>query len=329
MENFDLLTIGDATVDVFMTPLETETVCEMDKKECKICFSYGDKIPVRNLEFTIGGNAANNAVGSSRLGINAAIVLTLGGDTVGDLIVERLIRERVDTAYVSRQSASSSNYSTIINYSGERTIFTYHAPRSYEFPVQLPIIPWVYLTSMGETFRPFYNHFVDWLKKNPGIKLAFNPGTWQMKAGVEAIGEILSLSQILYVNREEAEKLSNFPDSHGKEKELLTLVSRLGPKICIITDGPEGSLAYDGQRFLKCGIYPQEVTERTGAGDAFGSGMIAALIKGKSLDEALIWGTVNSASVVSFVGAQKGLLKEEEMLEWVERAKEKVKVEEF
>jgi sugar/nucleoside kinase (ribokinase family) len=328
-ENYDLLTIGDATVDVFMTPLETETVCEMDKKECKICFSYGDKIPVRNLEFTIGGNAANNAVGSSRLGINAAIVLTLGGDTVGDLIVERLIRERVDTAYVSRQSASSSNYSTIINYSGERTIFTYHAPRSYEFPVQLPQTPWVYLTSMGETFRPFYNHFVDWLKKNPGIKLAFNPGTWQMKAGVEAIGEILSLSQILYVNREEAEKLSNFPDSHGKEKELLTLVSRLGPKICIITDGPEGSLAYDGQRFLKCGIYPQEVTERTGAGDAFGSGMIAALIKGKSLDEALIWGTVNSASVVSFVGAQKGLLKEEEMLEWVERAKEKVKVEEF
>ena len=326
-ENYDLLTIGDATVDVFMTPLETETVCELDKKECKICFSYGDKIPVRDLEFTIGGNAANNAVGVSRLGLKDAIVLTLGGDTIGDLIIERLIKERVDTTYVSRQPATSSNYSTVINYSGERTIFTYHAPRSYEFPVTLPKVPWVYLTSMGETYRPFYNHFVDWLKKNPGIKLAFNPGTWQMKAGVEAIGEILSLSQILYVNRGEAEKLSNFPDSHGKEKELLTLVSGLGPKICIITDGSEGSLAYDGQRFLKYGIYPQEVTERTGAGDAFGSGMIVALIKGKSLDEALIWGTVNSASVVSFVGAQKGLLKEEEMLEWVERAKEKVKIE--
>ena len=119
-DNIQLLSIGDATVDVFMTPLESETVCEMDKKECKICFSYGDKIPVRNLEFTIGGNAANNAVGASRLGVKDAIVLTLGGDTIGDLIIERLIRERVDTAYVSRQSASSSNYSTIINYSGER-----------------------------------------------------------------------------------------------------------------------------------------------------------------------------------------------------------------
>lgn len=328
-ENYDLLTIGDATVDVFMTPLESETVCELDKKECKICFNYGDKIPVRDLEFTIGGNAANNAVGASRLGLKDAIVITLGGDTVGDLIVERLIKERVDTTYVLRQPATSSNYSTVINYSGERTIFTYHAPRSYEFPVALPITPWVYLTSMGETFKPFYNHFIDWLKTHPEIKLAFNPGTWQLKAGVEELRGILSLSYIIYVNREEAQGLTSFGDSHGKEKDLLAALSKFGPKICIITDGPEGSLAYDGQRFLKCGIYPQEVTERTGAGDAFGSGMVSAIIKGKTLEEALIWGTVNSASVVSFVGAQKGLLKESEMLEWVERGKNKVKVEEF
>lgn len=328
-ENYDLLTIGDATVDVFMTPLESETVCELDKKECKICFNYGDKIPVRDLEFTIGGNAANNAVGASRLGLKDAIVITLGGDTVGDLIVERLIKERVDTTYVLRQPATSSNYSTVINYSGERTIFTYHAPRSYEFPVALPITPWVYLTSMGETFKPFYNHFIDWLKTHPEIKLAFNPGTWQLKAGVEELRGILSLSYIIYVNREEAQGLTSFGDSHGKEKDLLAALSKFGPKICIITDGPEGSLAYDGQRFLKCGIYPQEVTERTGAGDAFGSGMLSALIKGKTLEEAMLWGTVNSASVVSFVGAQKGLLKESEMLEWVERGKDKVKVEEF
>lgn len=328
-ENYDLLTIGDATVDVFMTPLESETVCELDKKECKICFNYGDKIPVRDLEFTIGGNAANNAVGASRLGLKDAIVITLGGDTVGDLIVERLIKERVDTTYVLRQPATSSNYSTVINYSGERTIFTYHAPRSYEFPVALPITPWVYLTSMGETFKPFYNHFIDWLKTHPEIKLAFNPGTWQLKAGVEELRGILSLSYIIYVNREEAQGLTSFGDSHGKEKDLLAALSKFGPKICIITDGPEGSLAYDGQRFLKCGIYPQEVTERTGAGDAFGSGMLSALIKGKTLEEAMLWGTINSASVVSFVGAQKGLLKESEMLEWVERGKNKVKVEEF
>jgi ribokinase len=328
-DNFQLLTIGDATVDVFMTPLESETVCELDKKECKICFSYGDKIPVKNLEFTIGGNAANNAVGVTRLGVKDAIVLTLGEDTVGNLIVERLIAERVDTSFVSRQKAAKSNYSTVINYSGERTIFTYHAPRSYEFPVQLPIVPWVYLTSMGETYQPFYNHISDWFNQNPTVKLAFNPGTWQIRAGVEGVGKILARTEILYVNREEAEKYTGVVDSHGKEKELLVASAKLGPKIVIVTDGPDGSYVYDSSqnKFLRAGIYPQDCFERTGAGDAFGSGFIAAVIKGKTIEEAILWGTVNSASVISFVGAQKGLLKEAEIASWVTQAKEKVKIE--
>jgi ribokinase len=329
-ENFDLLTIGDATVDVFMTPIESETNCSLDDKECVICFPYGEKIPVKNLEFTIGGNAANNAVGVTRLGVKAAIVLTLGDDTIGNLIVERLISERVDTTYVIRQPATSSNYSTVINYAGERTIFSYHAPRSYEFPVQLPVTPWVYLTSMGESYRPFYNHIADWLKKNPQVKLAFNPGTWQVRAGVEGLKDIFNLTTFIFVNREEAEKFTGINSSQGKEEELLTGLGKLGPKNAIVTDAANGSFAFDGNKFLKCPIFDIPVLERTGAGDSFGSGVLAALIKGKSLDEALVWGTVNSASVVGFVGAQKGLLKESEMQEWGERAKSaEVKVEEF
>jgi sugar/nucleoside kinase (ribokinase family) len=89
----------------------------------------------------------------------------------------------------------------------------------------------------------------------------------------------------------------------------------------VITDGSKGSYVYDGQKFLSCGIMPIEAYERTGAGDAFGTGFLAAIIKGKSLEEALLWGTANSASVISFVGPQKGLLNEQEMLAWVERAK--------
>src|SRR3989344_8167531 len=169
MSNFDLLSIGDASIDTFMTPLDSETMCKIDTKECLIAFSYGAKIPVKNLEFSVGGNAANNAVGARRLGINNGIVLTLGDDSVGNMIVENLRSEAVDLTYVIQQPGTSSNYSSIISYSGERTIFVYHAPRSYEFPVQLPVVPWVYLTSLGESFRPFQNHMSEWLKKNPGV----------------------------------------------------------------------------------------------------------------------------------------------------------------
>lgn len=330
MDNLDLLSIGDASIDVFMTPMESETLCQIDTKECFIAFSYGDKIPVKNLEFSVGGNAANNAVGTTRLGVKTGIVLTLGDDNVGNLIVERLRQEEVDMTFAIQQPSTSSNYSTVINYSGERTIFTYHAPRSYEFPVQLPVTSWVYLTSMGESFKAFYNHFVDWLKKNPTIKLAFNPGSWQLRAGVKGIGDVLSLTYLLFVNREEAEKLSGFGDSQGKEKELLLAVSKLGPKLVVVTDGANGSFITDGTKFVKAGVLPVDAYERTGAGDAFGSGALSALIKGKSLEEALIWGTLNSASVIGYVGPQRGLIKEIEMPEWTERYKSSgVKVEQI
>lgn len=322
MENkIDLLSIGDASMDVFLAPSEVETMCSVNKKECTVSFGYGDKIPVKHMEWSVGGNAANNAVGAKRLGINVGLLLTLGDDLVGNQITERLKVEGIDLSMVIQQPSTTSNFSTAITYGGERTIFTYHAPRSYEFPVQLPAIPWIYLTSMGESFRPFYNHMIDYLKKNPSVKLAYNPGSRQLRAGMEGIGDILGMTHLIFVNREEAEKLTSMGDSHGKEKDLLINLSKLGPKICVITDGQEGALTYDGTNLLKCNVFPMDAYERTGAGDSFGSGFLAALIQGKTTEEALVWGTVNSASVIAYVGAQKGLLHAAEMPEWLARAK--------
>lgn len=330
MADYDLLSIGDVSMDVFLNPHETEVLCNIDNKECVICFSYGDKIPVKNLEFSIGGNAANNVVGTKRLGIRSGLVSTLGGDSVGNQIVEYLEKEDVDLSFAIQQPMAGSNYSTVINYGGERTIFTYHSPRSYEFPIHLPDVPWVYLTSMGETFQPFYNHLLEWLKKDRNVKVAYNPGSWQLRAPKEIMQSVLSLTHVVYVNREEAERITGTGDSEGKEKDLLKQLTAFGPKISIITDGNRGSFIYNGERFVKCGVLPVDAYERTGAGDGFGSGCIAALIKGKTLEEALMWGTVNSGSVIGYVGSQKGLLHDSEMPTWLDRARSSgVTVEEF
>lgn len=328
--SLDLLSVGDANLDAFIVPSESESLCEIDTKKCLIAFSYGDKIPVKNMEFCMGGNTANNAVGASRLGVNVGAVLTLGDDSTGVQIVEKLKQEGVDLTYCIQQPATLSNFNVVVTYTGERTIFTYHAPRSYEFPVQLPKVPWVYLTSMGESYRPFYNHITEWLVKNPEIKLAFNPGSWQLRGGVKEIGNIFKLSHIVFVNKQEAERLTGFEAKDSVTKELLTELSKLGPKISVITDGGNGAYVFDGHQFLHCEIMPMDAYERTGAGDAFGSGFLSAVIKGKTMEECLIWGTVNSASVIGYTGAQKGLLKEEDMDMWVERFKSSgVKVEEM
>ncbi len=323
--NLELLSIGDVSWDVFLEPSESESLCMLNKKECLICFSFGEKIPVKSIDYSVGGNAANNAVGTRRLGIRVGLVSTLGADASGNQIVEKLEREGVDMGFVIQQPQAGTNYSVILNYQGERTIFSYHAPRSYEFPVMLPVTPWVYLTSMGESFQPFYNHFVDFLlaHKNEGIRLAFNPGSRQIRAGTKVLKPILELTFIIYVNREEAEKLTGISGSHNREKELLQSLSDLGPKVCIVTDGSNGSFLFDKEsnKFLKVGVLPVDSYERTGAGDAFGAGCLSALIKGKNFQEALLWGTVNSASVIGYIGSQKGLLKETDLPVWLERAK--------
>src|SRR5258706_9320244 len=137
MADYDLLSIGDVSMDVFLNPHETEVLCNIDNKECVICFSYGDKIPVKNLEFSVGGNAANNVVGTKRLGVNSALVATLGGDSVGNQIVEYLDRERVDLTYAIQQPMAGSNYSTVINYGGVRENFFYHSSHSLQFLIIL------------------------------------------------------------------------------------------------------------------------------------------------------------------------------------------------
>jgi ribokinase len=329
MSAYDLLTIGDVTSDVFITPSESEAMCILDDKEELICFTYGDKIPVKQIEYSLGGNAANNAVGAKRLGVNVGLIATLGGDSTGDMIVNTLDKEGVDLTYTIRQPAANSNYSTIVNYSGERTIFTYKAPRSYEFPVHMPAAPWIYLTSMGESFRPFYNHFVEWLRKNQNVKLAFNPGSRQLRAGADSYKDVLELTHAIYVNKSEAKMIAGV-GSEEDIKNILVALNKTGPKICIVTDGSNGSFVYDGSRFLKAGVLPVDAFERTGAGDSFGAGCLSALIKGKPFEEALLWGTVNSASVIGYVGGQKGLLHENEIGTWLARAEScGVKVEEF
>lgn len=330
MEKIQLLSVGDATLDVFVTPKESETLCEIDDKECLVCFSYGDKIPVKNLHFSIGGNAANNSIGARRLGVATSALLTLGDDDIGGQIVEKLIKEKVDTSYVFRQKNSNSNYNTIIVVAGERTIFSFKPQREQHIPESFPETDWMYLTSMGDSFEPMYAAVADHAKSHSGIKLAFNPGSRQIRAGVDKLRNVLAVSYVVYVNRQEAEILTGMNQTQQKEKELLKALSELGPQISIITDGGNGAFVYDGKKYIHSGVLPVDAYERTGAGDSFGSGCIGALVHGKSLEEALLWGTVNSASVIGYTGAQQGLLTEESMPTWIERAhSSEVRVAEF
>jgi len=317
---FDLVAVGNAVQDVFLkiAEEEAEVHCNINKEECLICFAYADKVPVKELTFSVGGNAANVVAGASRLGLKVSFLATMGDDKTGKEILEEFEKEGVDVSHVEIDKGSRSNYSVIISYKSERTILGYRYERKHG-NYEIPESRWVYLTSMEKGFEAIYEQVFDWVEKNK-IKMAFNPGTRQMK-GIKDWRWVLKHTHILFVNKNEAQIILGEEEQHMKK--LLAGVKKMGPMIVVITEGPQGSNAYDGKNFYRIGIVREApAVERTGAGDSFACGVTSALIRGEDLGEALRWGTMNAGSVIGKVGAQPGLLNPEGMKKWLKKFNE-------
>lgn len=310
---FDLITIGDSTIDTFIKIHDATIECDINKKDCKICIKYGEKIPVDSISHSVAGNAANVAAGGQKLGLNSAIYTNLGEDENGHLIKKKLLQSKVSPEHIQVHPDKESNLSVVLTFKGERTIFVYHQAWDYSLP-ELSPCSFLYLTSTAESFTKseLFNQISRYVEKNKP-KLIFNPGTYQLKAGVRKYPHILEKCYLLIVNREEARKILEIDESDVNQKDLLSGLLLLGPKNIVITDGAEGSFATDGKGFFRAGIFPAQLVEKTGAGDAYASGVIAGLFYKLPLSEAMIWGTINASHAIQFVGTQNGLLTKDDL----------------
>jgi len=319
--NYDLVAIGETTIDAFIRLKDASVHCDINKENCQICMAFGAKIPYESVtEIPAVGNAANASVSSSRIGLRSALIANIGKDRNGDMCIDSLKKDRVSTEFITVNIDKSTNYHYILWFEDERTILQKHS----DFPYKLPKIgnpKWIYLTSLGEKSLSFHDEIVEFLKNNPHVKMAFQPGIFQIKIGKEKLKKIYKRSEIFFCNIEEAKTILNI-ENHDEIKDLLIKMHKLGPKIVVLTDGIKGSYSYDGKEFLSMPPYPdpKPPLERTGAGDAFSSTVVNALILGKSLEEALAWGSINAMSVVQEIGAQKGLLSREKIEEYLKNA---------
>ncbi len=314
-KSFDIISIGDCTMDMFLK-LDTSAtrLCRKDTRNCFLMLSYADKIEADDQVFATGGNSSNLAIGSSRLGLKSAFYTVLGQDQIGDGILDSFHQEGVATDYVQRQK-EQTNFHVVLNHEAERTILIYHHTRKYRLP-KLKRSEWIYYSSMGEGFEKIHPALVSHVKKHK-IKLGFNPGTIQLRAGYKALKSVIDVTEVLILNTEEAERLLGSKHNGHDVKKLLTSLHEIGAKQVVITDGPNGSYAYDGKTYWHMGIYDVPVIERTGAGDSTSTGIIAALAYGKPLNEALRWGVFNSASVIQEIGPQRGLLTKSKMMKFL------------
>lgn len=331
MKRIDFLAIGDIVIDAFIELQNAEVHCDIDNENCTISMKFADKIPYKDVTVVKAvGNSPNAAVSASRLGLNVALLTHVGNDQNGKECIETLDHENVDTNLVIAEDGVKTNYHYVLSYAAERTILIKHEKFTYDFEKEISSLDeapsWIYLSSLAEGTENYHEALADYLEKNPEVKLAFQPGTFQMKMGKEKLARLYKRSEIHFCNKEEAQRILDTKEIDFKK--LLEMTRELGPKIAVITDGPKGAYAYDGQNFFNIPIYPdpKPPVERTGAGDAFSSTVAVALALGKTLEEALTWGPVNSMNVVQNIGAQKGLLSRVELEEWLTKAPENYKV---
>jgi ribokinase len=312
---YDIVSIGDTTIDAFVELHEASVHCSVNHTDCQLCLSYADKVPYENLTLLPAGNSTNNAVGSARLGMKNAFITGLGDDMQGQTIIDELKKEGVDTQFIHKNKGIKTNFHFVLVYRGERTILIKHNKFEYKLPEKLDT-EWIYFSSMGAGTEKFHEQLVKLLNKQPEIKLSINPGTFQMRMGKKMTGFYIR-AEILFLNREEAALVT------GKKtreiKTLATAMHKMGAKIAVITDGREGGYASDGKTIWFIDHFPGPRIEATGAGDAFGTAFTAAIFYGKSVPEAMLWGTVNGGNVVLHVGPHEGLQTKSQIEAWISK----------
>lgn len=300
----NVFVVGSSVIDLFLN-LDSNH-CEIHDK--KILLALGDKIPSEIKRLALGGNGANISVGLTRLEVPTTFYTYLGTDMLSREIEEGLSREGVELE-IERQREGTSPLHIILDFDEDRIILSHYHKTEHGFSYDgNSIFDYIFLSSIADYWENAYQRILDFAKSK-NIPIAFSPGTRQIENKNDLVTRVLKSSKIYFSNREEAIKILNTKYELPDTKQLLLAIKQLGPEIVSITDGENGAYAIDkaGHMYF---IKPSQTkaTEKTGVGDAYATGFFAAHLNNKSVQEAMLWGTLNANAVMGEVGAQNGLL---------------------
>lgn len=307
---YDIIAIGSATQDVFLTSDHFRVVKDANfDTGSGMCVPQGSKVEISKLVVASGGGATNAAVTLARQGLRTACVAVVGDDTNGRLVLDELRRENVDGKYMQMHHGTATGYSVIlVGASGERTILSYKGEGSRWEVERIPWdrlqAKWLYVGSLGGHLE-MLDHIAAWQARTGG-HVATNPGLRELDAGLEKLMPFWKKFDIVGFNQEEAAQVTGI--SYDRENELFTKMDELINGICIMTKGADGVVVSDGQHLYRAGIPTQEIVERTGAGDAFHAGFVAEFMRSGNIEKAIQLATANATSVVMQYGAKAGIL---------------------
>jgi len=326
-----ILAIGDIFTDAFIKLNDDEAKVTTDEEGVQwLSVQFGAKMPYDRVDIVKSvGPSPNAAVSFSRLGVRSGLMAFLGDDEVGKESLTYLREQGVDTSTIKPEQGAKSSYWYVLRYGPDRTMLVKNEDYTYQWNEPTDTPDWIYLSQISPNSWGLHEQLLTYLEGHPHTKLAFQPGTSHFRWGTEKLAQIYAHSHIVVMNREEAMDVTGKP--YDSVRDLANALHELGPQIVVITDGPNGSYASYDYRLVTIPNYPDPAPpfERTGAGDAFASTIVAALALGESMDIALTWAPINSAYVVQQLGAQAGLLTRDKVQEYLRAAPQEYKVTEL
>lgn len=306
----DIITIGSATQDVFLTSKDY-TLLPSKKFSTGVgeCFAFGSKVEVQNIFLDTGGGATNTAVTFANLGFRTACITRVGHDAPAREIREVLQNKHVDTSFIITTKKEHTAYSTILlTKSGERTVLVYRGASAHfsvrEIPWNRLRTQWFYVSSLGGNIPLLRRIFSYAQAKN--ISIAWNPGGGELQHGFRVLKPYIQKTAVLIMNREEAASLG-LPKGQCRV-DVFCGICFYPRGMTVVTDGKKGAYVCDHRQQFFAPSSGHKPVNATGAGDAFGSAFVAGVMKGFTLQDALRLAILNSGLVVTKMGAKNGLL---------------------
>ena len=315
---YDIISVGSATRDVLLKAEGFELRQHADSPTgTEQCFPLGSKIEVKEIVMTTGGGGTNTAVTFGRQGFKTACVGVVGNDVIGEEVLAELKKEKI-TPIFQKHDDDLTAYSTILVHSNaERTILSYKGEGQHFEVDKINFgklkAGWLYINSLGGHYDLF-EALVNYAVKN-GIKIACNPGGKEIEHGIEKLKSLLAQIDIFITNKEEGIQLLGEELTESTEW-ILNELQKVVKGIVVLTDGHNGVRARLKDREFNAGVPDSPVVERTGAGDAFGSGFVSEYIRSGDVAKAIQFGTANASSVVTKFGAKAGILKKGDWGPW-------------
>ncbi|MBI4119479.1 MAG: carbohydrate kinase family protein [Parcubacteria group bacterium] len=329
---YDVITIGTATRDVFLTSSFFRVLKDPGHLR-KIgfptgeaqCFALGGKIEIGRPVLTTGGGATNAAVTFSRQGFRTAALVKIGQDRSGEGVLQDLESEKVKVIAAFDKKIGTGYSTILLSPYGERTILVYRGASEELRASETGALSrmrarWAYISPGGIKFAAM-KKIVDDLYRR-GVSVAMNPSKRYLELGTARLKPLLSKLKVIIVNREEAAYLTGI--DYKNERKIFEKFDKLVPGIAVMTDGPAGVSVSDGMKIYKAGIFKnKKIIDRTGAGDAFGSGFVAGLmqrglktknykLQAEDIKYAIRLGSANATSVVEHIGAKEGIINKRE-----------------